>query len=267
LAKQQRLAIGIEYDGHAYKGWQKQHDQPSVQQNVENALFKLTKHKVATVCAGRTDAGVHAVGQVVHCDMMVSRPEKAWVFGGNSYLPRDIRILWAKEVANTFDARRSALARKYCYVIYNNRIRPSLFRHQISWYHAPLNADVMHMAAKHWLGEHDFSSFRDSDCQSLSPIRLIKEVKVYRVGELIFFDIIANAFLHHMIRNMVGVLLEIGIEKHESIWAKQVLMARDRRSAGITALPSGLYLMGVQYPEEFALPAINEVPWFFKVMK
>lgn len=266
MTTKQRLAIGLEYDGYAYKGWQKQHDLPTIQQKLEHALFKLTNHKVATICAGRTDAGVHAAAQVVHCDVMVARPEKAWVFGGNSYLPPDIRILWAKEVANTFDARRSAIARKYCYVIYNNRIRPSLFRHQISWYHNPLEAELMHMAAEYWLGEHDFSSFRAAECQSLSPIRLIKEVKVFRVGELIFFNIIANAFLHHMIRNMVGVLLEIGTKKHEPIWAKQVLMARDRRIAGVTALPFGLYLMGVQYPEEFALPTINEVPWFFKAL-
>lgn len=262
----QRLAIGLEYDGHAYKGWQKQPSYPTVQQNLENALFKLTSHPVTTVCAGRTDAGVHAIGQVVHCDVKLSRLEKTWVFGVNRYLPSDIRILWVKEIANTFDARRTALSRRYCYVIYNSRIRPSLFRHQISWYHVQLNSDLMHSAAQYWLGEHDFSSFRDSDCQSVSPFRLVKKVKVYRVGELIFFDIIANAFLHHMVRNMVGVLLEIGTKKHEPEWAREVLIARDRKAAGVTAKPNGLYLIGVQYPEEFALSTINNVPWFFQNM-
>ena len=263
----QRLAIGIEYDGHAYKGWQKQNSQPTIQQNLENALARVAEHAVSTVCAGRTDAGVHATGQVVHCDVMVHRPEKAWIFGTNRYLPKDIRVLWVKEVASTFEARRTALSRRYCYVIYNHPIRPSLFRHQISWYHIQLNAELMHKAAQYWLGEHDFSSFRDADCQSVSPIRLVKEVRVHRVGELIFFDIIANAFLHHMIRNMMGVLLEVGAEKRVPAWANEVLQGRDRRLAGVTALPNGLYLVGVEYPEEFALSTINNVPWFFGIIR
>jgi tRNA pseudouridine38-40 synthase len=263
----QRLAIAVEYDGHAYHGWQKQIGKPTIQQNLEDALSKVAAHSITTVCAGRTDAGVHAVGQIVHCDVKVNRSSKAWVLGVNRYLPKNIKILWIREVADTFDARRTAICRRYCYAIYNHKIRPALFRHQISWYHQALDAEIMHMAAQYWLGEHDFSSFRDADCQSISPIRLVNSVRVYRIGDLVFFDIIANAFLHHMVRNMVGVLLKIGTKQCEYTWAFDVLQAKDRRQAGITASPNGLYLIGVQYPDKFALSTINNVPWFFQVIR
>lgn len=263
----QRLAIIVEYDGYAYNGWQKQKDRPSIQQSLELALAKIANHPVAITCAGRTDAGVHAAGQVIHCDVTAIRTIKSWLFGVNKYLPKDIRILEVRNIANNFNARRSAIRRRYCYVIYNAKIRPSLFKNQVSWYHRPLIAEVMHQAAQYWLGEHDFSSFRDADCQSISPIRLVEYIKVYRIGELVIFDIIANAFLHHMIRNMVGVLLEIGTSNREISWADKVLNAKDRRQAGITAMANGLYLIGVEYPEEFALTTINNVPWYFAMMR
>ena len=261
-----RLALVLEYEGTAYHGWQKQLDRPSVQQTLEHALAKLTDHPVATICAGRTDAGVHATGQVVHCDVNVTRPESAWVFAVNSYLPADIRVLAAQSVVDNFDARRSAVYRRYCYVIYNSKIRPSLFRKQVSFYFTKLDAQLMHSAGQYWLGEHDFSSFRDAHCQSVSPVRLVTRFSVFRVGDLVIFDIIANAFLHHMIRNMVGVLLEIGAQKRTPSWAAEVLAAKDRRAAASTALAAGLYLVGVQYPEEFAFSTINNVPWFFQSM-
>lgn len=259
-----RFVLTIEYDGHAYHGWQRQSDRISIQHCLEQALSKVANQTVSTVCAGRTDAGVHAVGQVVHFDVLIPRQPNAWVFGVNSFLPNDIRVLTVSERDPSFDARRSALFRRYCYIIYNNKIRPSIFRNQVSWYHYKLDAALMQQAAQFWVGEHDFSSFRDSDCQSVSPIRLVKNVNVYRIGDLIIFDIIANAFLHHMVRNMVGVLLEIGSQKRYYQWANEVLQAKNRALAGVTALPYGLYLIGVEYPKEFAISTIDSVPWFFQ---
>lgn len=259
-----RLALALEYDGTAYKGWQKQQGLATIQQSLEFAISKLANHPISTTCAGRTDAGVHAVGQVVHFDVEVSRAEHVWISGVNSYLPKDIRVLSAKFVANNFDARRSALFRRYCYIIYNAKIRPALFRNQVSFYYHKLDENLMCAAAQHWLGEHDFSSFRDSDCQSLSPIRKITSVNCFRAGDLVIFTVTANAFLHHMIRNMVGVLLEIGKQQRPTTWAADVLASKDRKSASITAQAAGLYLLGVDYPEEFAITTINNVPWVFQ---
>lgn len=247
-----RLAFGVEYDGSLLHGWQKQIDQPrTVQEILEKAISFVADEPIKTICAGRTDAGVHAVNQVVHVDTKANRDNRAWIMGCNTILPEDVRILWVKPISSEFNARRSALSRHYRYCIYNHQVRPSLFRKQLTWFHRPLSVDKMQEAAEHWLGEQDFSSFRAAGCQSKSPVRKVTHVQVRRLGDLVIFDIIANAFLHHMVRNMVGVLLDVGQGKVLPIHAKHVLEAKDRTQAGVTAPPNGLYLVGVQYPSEY----------------
>lgn len=249
-----RIALGIEYDGSQFQGWQRQATGPSVQAELESALSKVANIPIATICAGRTDTGVHASGQVVHFDSSVIRSEHAWVFGTNTELSLAVRVRWARAVPNHFNARRSAISRRYRYVIYNHPIRPSILRQFLSWEYRKLDISRMKEASQYWLGEHDFSSFRGSQCQSRSPIRHIHSIQVLRLGDQVIIELVANAFLHHMVRNMVGVLIRIGSGRAEVSWAKGVLEARDRRAAAITAPPMGLYLVEVQYPEEFALP-------------
>lgn len=261
-----RLALGIEYAGNNYRGWQRQINHPelpSVQASIEQALSAVANHPVAVVCAGRTDAGVHAGGQVIHCDVDVERTMRAWVLGCNANLPSDIRVLWAKVVPVEFNARRLATARSYKYVLYNSSIRPSLLNEFVSWYYIPVDADKMHLAAQQWLGRHDFSSFRAAGCQSKSPTRELHSITIKRRGDMIFFDIMANAFLYHMVRNMVGTLLEIGSGRREAAWAKEVLLAKDRAKAGVTAPPQGLYLVGVSYPAHLQIPDNKSGLWFF----
>lgn len=264
-----RIALGVEYDGSSFHGWQRQKDKISVQETLEMAVSKVAFEPIQTVCAGRTDAGVHAISQVVHFETNAIRSPRAWVFGSNTNLSaglgRLVRVVWAKEVPEAFDARRSATGRRYRYVIYNHGIRPSLFRKQMGWYYRKLDIQKMQEAGQYWIGEHDFSSFRAADCQSLSPVRQIVSLEVQRVGDLVLIDVMANAFLHHMVRNMVGVLKLIGAGKKESLWAKEVLEARDRRSAAMTANASGLYLMEVFYPAHFDLPVMqNSGPFFLQ---
>lgn len=265
-----RIALGIEYDGSPFSGWQRQQSVPSVQEKLEHALSQVANHPVAVCCAGRTDAGVHAVGQVVHFETAARRLPKAWVWGSNTHLPSVIRVLWAAEVDADFDARRSALSRTYHYFIYNTPIRPALLRSQVTWCYRPLSAEAMHEAAQYWLGEHDFSSFRAAECQSRSPIRRVVDIAVQRQGLLLRFSVTANAFLHHMVRNMAGVLMDIGAGRKPVTWAKGVLEACARVKAGITAPPNGLYLVSVVYPDRFGLgrylnldPGENQGPWFF----
>lgn len=263
----QRIALGVEYVGTNYSGWQRQQNQPevaSIQAALEVALSELANHAVTVVCAGRTDAGVHACGQVVHFDSPAKRSMRAWVFGCNTKLPPDIRVLWAQNVPNDFDARRSALARHYRYVIYNNPIRPSLLSDYIAWHYTPLDADLMHNAAQGWLGENDFSSFRAAGCQSKSPRRNLQQISVRRRAELVIIDILADAFLYHMVRNMVGVLIQIGSGKQPLDWALQVLHAKDRTKAAKTSAPQGLYLFNVKYPQHLQIPEQNAELWFFK---
>lgn len=259
-----RIALGIEYDGSRFHGWQKQENVSSIQQTLETALSQVAASPIHTICAGRTDAGVHASGQVVHFDTYRVREERNWAMGANALLPDTIRVLWARCVDSEFNARRSATIRRYRYVIYNHPLRPSLLRQYVTWYYRKLDAQKMREAAQYWLGEQDFSSFRAAECQSHSPIRLVHSIQVVRIGEQIVLDFVANAFLHHMIRNMVGVLVKIGGGLKEPIWAKEVLMARDRRAADMTAPASGLYLVEVQYPERFNLPKLPLGPWFLK---
>ncbi len=256
-----RFVLGVEYNGCHYSGWQRQKDQTSVQQTLELALAKVAdEQSVRVTCAGRTDAGVHALQQVVHFDSKAERNEQAWVAGTNSNLPADIRVLWAKSVTDDFDARRSALARHYRYLLLNRSVRPALQTSQLGWCHQQLDEKKMQQGANFLLGEHDFTSFRGSGCQSKSPIRRVERIEIKRYGQLISIEVVANAFLLHMVRNIVGVLMSIGSSEQKPGWAREVLQLRDRRCAGITAQAQGLSLVQVNYPEHFMLP-VGETPW------
>lgn len=257
-----RIALGISYDGSRYHGWQYQDNVPSVQHCLEQSLSKVACSSIQVVCAGRTDAGVHALQQVVHFDCEVLRELKAWVWGTNTYLPADIAVHFAKEVPNEFHARFKALKRRYQYIIYNNPIRPAVFHQTMTWHFRHLNEDAMARAAKYFLGEHDFSSFRGPDCQSRTPNREVFDLQVYRKNQFVIVDITANSFLHHMVRNMVGVLSVIGEGKKQPIFAKEVLEAKSRQAASHTASPNGLYLVDVSYPEKYNLPkAASNLIW------
>lgn len=257
-----RIALGIEYDGSHYSGWQVQsHTSNTVQGKLESALSFVADHPIKLVCAGRTDTGVHATQQVVHFETASIRPNKAWVMGGITKLPRDISIRWAKEVPEEFHARFSARSRSYRYLIYNSPIRHALLSTQVTWNHRPLEVDLMKIAAEYLVGEHDFSSYRAVACQAKSAVRHVHHIKLQKVGEIIVMDIKANAFLQHMVRNVVGVLMSIGSGERPAVWAQEVLLKRDRTKGGITAPPYGLYLVGVEYPSEFSIPmAVHKIP-------
>lgn len=249
----------MEYNGRAYHGWQRQEDDvPTVQGMVEQALTLVASKPVNVNCAGRTDTGVHASGQVIHFDSDIHRSENSWIFGGNSNLPHDIRFLWAKEITEDFHARFSAISRSYRYIIYNYPIRPALWQSYMTWYHRPLDEKKMHAAAQYLIGEHDFSSFRGAACQSNSPMREVKEITVWRNNNYIILNITADSFLHHMVRNIVGVLVEIGESRQPVEWCKQVLKTKDRKAAGVTAPPYGLYLNSVKYPDQYLIPASGD---------
>ncbi|MBC7984859.1 MAG: tRNA pseudouridine(38-40) synthase TruA [Candidatus Obscuribacterales bacterium] len=256
-----RIALVLEYDGSAYRGWQSQPDAPSVQAEVERALSFVANHPVQVITAGRTDSGVHACMQVVHFDTTAERGSRAWILGSRSELPKDISVSWAKVVSDSFHARYSAIARSYRYLILNRTERPALERNRVCWTRRSLDAQRMHVAAQCLVGEHDFSSLRAAECQSHSPIRRLESIAVTRVGDYLAIDVTANAFLQHMVRNIAGMLLAIGVGDNPVEWAAAVLAARDRRLAGVTAPPQGLYLVGVRYPEEFALPIAPSSMW------
>lgn len=250
-----RIALGVEFKGSRYRGWQRQEDGvPTVQGGLEKALSRVADHPVSLMCAGRTDAMVHASGQVVHFDTTVERPLKAWIMGTNANLPGDISVTWAKVMPAHFHARFSAMARRYRYVIYNDQIRPAHQAEEVTWNHRPLDASRMREAARALVGTHDFTSFRAVQCQAKSPVKTVHHLEVIEHGRFIVLDIRANAFLHHMVRNFAGVLMTIGAGERPSEWAAEVLAARDRRAGGVTAHPYGLYLVRVEYPEEFVLP-------------
>lgn len=250
-----RIALGVEFKGSRYRGWQRQEDGvPTVQGALEKALSRVADHPVSLMCAGRTDALVHASGQVVHFDTTVERPLKAWIMGTNANLPGDISVTWAKVMPAHFHARFSAMARRYRYVIYNDQIRPAHQVEEVTWNHRPLDASRMREAARALVGTHDFTSFRAVQCQAKSPVKTVHHLEVIEHGRFIVLDIRANAFLHHMVRNFAGVLMTIGAGERPSEWAAEVLAARDRRAGGVTAHPYGLYLVRVEYPEEFVLP-------------
>ena len=250
-----RVALGVEYDGSHYCGWQRQkHDSQTVQENLEAALSNVANHPVQVICAGRTDTGVHGVGQVVHFDTESERSEKGWIFGCNTNLPDSISVRWAKPVAEDFHARFSAISRAYRYVIYNHPVRPALGMHHLTWNYRPLDIELMQQAANVLVGEHDFSSFQAQGCQAKSPIRTIHHINLYRRGRLIIMDIQANAFLQHMVRNIAGVLMAIGSGKEPLGWMTEVLNHKNRTLGGVTAPPYGLFFMRVGYPDEFGIP-------------
>ena len=249
-----RIAAGIEYDGSAFAGWQTQPHAPSVQDAVELAFSAVADHPVSVVCAGRTDAGVHALGQVVHFDTAARRRQRSWVLGANSNLPPSVNVCWTREVPEAFHARFNATARSYRYVILNRWVRSAVHARRATWVHEPLDAEVMQRAAMHLLGEHDFSSYRALACQARSPVRTIEYISVRREDEWLYLDVTANAFLHHMVRNIAGVLISIGKGDRPPDWTREVLEYRDRALGGVTAPPEGLYFIGPRYPDEFAVP-------------
>lgn len=257
-----RIALGLRYDGTGYHGWQIQNDLNTIQGTVEKALSTVANHPVSVTCAGRTDAGVHATAQTIHFDTKAHRSDYSWVFGVNSNLPHSISILWAKPVREDFHARYSAMARRYRYILYNHEIRPGILRKAVGWYYRPLDEQQMIVAGKHFLGEHDFSSFRGSDCQAKSPVRTIHQIEIFRIRRMVVIEVQANGFLLHMVRNIVGVLMAIGTGEHPPEWAKQVLEACDRKQGGMTISPNGLYLVEVNYPPEFQLPRMPLGPFF-----
>jgi tRNA pseudouridine38-40 synthase len=250
-----RIALGIEYNGSRFHGWQMQQaGVASVQHAVESALSSVANHPVRLHCAGRTDTGVHALEQVVHFDTEVERPLRAWVLGVNAALPEDVAILWAQVVDETFHARFSALSRSYRYCILNRTSRPGLEAKRLTWVHRPLDAERMHLAAQVLRGTHDFTSYRAIACQAKNPLRTVEYIAVERQGERLTLRIRANAFLHHMVRNIAGVLLAVGKGEAGLDWPAEVLALKDRKRGGITAPAHGLYFEHVAYPPHFALP-------------
>lgn len=249
-----RYALGIEYDGSAFLGWQRLSHGDSVQEAVEAALASILGHPVDAVCAGRTDAGVHATQQVVHLDTAVERPLRAFVEGSNTRLPPAVRVLWAQAVPEAFHARHSARARRYRYRLLNRRVRPALMREQLSWEPRPLDAAAMHRAAQALLGEQDFSAFRTAQCQARHPMRDLQSIEVRREDEQVVVEVQANAFLHHMVRNIVGSLLLVGRGERPEAWIAELLAGRDRTRAGPTAPAAGLTFLGPRYPRTWGLP-------------
>jgi tRNA pseudouridine38-40 synthase len=248
-----KIALGVEYDGSDFHGWQFQGDVRSVQESLQLALSKVADHPVTVHCAGRTDTGVHASGQVVHFETLSQRNERSWILGTNTNLPEDISISWAKEMPGHFHARFSAIGRRYRYRIINRQFRSAMWRERAVWIHPPLDDELMHRAAQGLVGTHDFSSYRALACQAKHPLRTIHSLQVIREGEMVTIEVHANAFLHHMVRNIAGVLIAIGKGDQAESWATEVLGFRDRTLGGVTAPPQGLCLTGVDYPEEFGL--------------
>jgi tRNA pseudouridine38-40 synthase len=250
-----RIAIGIEYQGAAFEGWQKQsHTSNTLQSVIEAAISKVANETIHTTCAGRTDAGVHATAQTIHFDCEQPRSMTAWRRGVDSCLPKDIRIIWAQAVPDEFHARFSATLRTYVYFIDNRTTHSPFLKDLVTWYGQPLCDKLMQQGANHLIGEHDFSAFRSSRCQSKTPRRHIHSLTVTREGHLIKMTVKANAFLHHMIRNIIGVLKPIGEGKQPPEWAKTVLDSKDRSIGYVTAHPNGLYLSGIKYPDEYNIP-------------
>lgn len=249
-----RMALGVSYLGTAYSGWQSQLGGKTVQDRLEKALSAFAATPIATLCAGRTDAGVHGLMQVVHFDSIVQREPFSWVRGTNRYLPPDIAVQWAQPVSDAFHARACALARRYAYLLLQSPVRPSLEAGRAGWVFRPLDGPAMQQAAAHLLGEHDFSSFRAAACQALSPVKHITRAHISRHGPYWRFDFEANAFLHHMIRNIMGCLIAIGQGQRSPDWMREVIAARNRDAAAPTFAPDGLYFLGPRYAPEWGLP-------------
>jgi tRNA pseudouridine38-40 synthase len=249
-----RWALGLSYRGTAYKGWQSQPAGDTVQDHLERALSTFADEPVSVVCAGRTDAGVHALAQVIHFDTGATRNEYSWVRGVNTQLSPDVALLWAGPVSDSFHARYSATGRHYHYVIFNRPIRPTHLRGRVTWEYRPLDVLRMQVGATQLIGTHDFTSFRAVECQSRSPVRELRALTIERRGEFVHIRAYANAFLQHMVRNIAGVLMTIGAGEREPAWAREVLEARDRRQGGVTAASDGLYLTEIEYPDEYSIP-------------
>lgn len=259
-----RIALGLAYEGTGYHGWQRQEGLANtIQEALEKALSIVANEPITVFCAGRTDKGVHATGQVVHFNTEAKRPVSAWVLGGNANLPKSISICWAKPMGFDFHARFKAHSRRYRYVIYNERVHPAIGFHQMTWYHRPLDVDKMQKAALCLLGSHNFNAFRAAGCQAKSPQRHIHHLNIVRKHSLIIIDIKADAFLHHMVRNIAGCLMAVGSGAQPTEWLETVLHSQDRRCGGVTASPNGLYLVEVGYPERFALPPFPETALLF----
>lgn len=251
-----KIALGIEYCGYGYYGWQRQTIPNTVQEHIETALSAVADEQIEVVCAGRTDAGVHALQQVIHFDTSAERKLHGWVMGTNTKLPEDIAVTWAKRVDDDFHARFSAINRTYQYLILNRRARPAIFNGRVTWECRELDLERMRLAAKTLHGEHDFTSFRAAACQAKSPVRTVHSLQIHRLENWFLLTICANAFLHHMVRNIAGVLMMIGSGKHEIVWCEKVLLAKDRALGGVTAPPDGLYLVDVEYPAQYEIPAV-----------
>jgi tRNA pseudouridine38-40 synthase len=262
MTEMKTIALGIEYNGSAYNGWQGQKHGRGVQAELEKALSYVANEPVKVICAGRTDTGVHAAGQVVHFETHAERDARAWILGTNTKLPKDIGVNWATPVDAGFHARFSALQRYYRYVICNRPVRPAILDKLVSWDYRLLDERRMQQAAACLVGKHDFSSYRAMQCQAKSPVRTVYQLDVTRSGDFIFIDIEANAFLHHMVRNIAGVLMAIGAGEKPVDWSAEVLNHRDRTLGGVTAPPHGLYFMKVNYPENFGIP-VTEVQNLF----
>ena len=246
--------MGVEYDGSRFCGWQTQPEGYAVQDALERALAQIAGAPIATVCAGRTDAGVHALAQVVHFDTAAERPESAWVRGVNALLPAACAVHWSRPVAQDFHARYSALSRCYRYVLLNHPVRPAVDVARVGWFHLPLDLQGMRRAARLLVGEHDFNAFRSAECQARTPVRTIARLDVTRHGAYVLFDVCANAFLHHMVRNIVGCLIYVGKGKHPPGWVAELLVGRDRTRAAPTIEAGGLYLSRVVYEPHWGLP-------------
>ena len=258
-----RYAIGIEYDGSQFSGYQMQsHGTRTVQECLQQALSKVANHPVSVTCAGRTDTGVHATDQVVHFDTTADREDKAWVLGVNTLLPDDVAVRWVKQVDDEFSARFKATMRSYRYVIRNTATRPAILNKRVTWIYDDLDIHAMHQGAQALIGAHDFSSFRSSKCQANHANRVMKSIDVSRDKDHIYIDVRANAFLHHMVRNIVGSLLLLGRGEKPVEWMAELLAIKDRNQAGMTASASGLYLVAVEYPPEYELPANGWLPHY-----
>lgn len=257
-----RIALGVEYMGAAYNGWQRQIDVDSVQTHIEAGLKSITRQTIDVTCAGRTDSGVHATGQVIHFDAPVARPMKAYTRGMNTILPKDIAITWARPVSDEFHARFSARSRRYRYIIYNSPLRSGVFNSGLTHVHQALNVSLMHQAAQSLVGQHDFTSFRASHCQSKTSHRHIHYINLFRRQQYVIVDVKANAFLHHMVRNIVGSLIDVGIGEKPINYIADVLALKDRTKASTTAKPNGLYLVNVEYDSKFGLRPTDIGPLF-----
>lgn len=252
-----RLALGLEYDGNGFCGWQSQSNRCGIQDKLQTALTVLAGHEVGVIAAGRTDAGVHALCQVVHFDTETERPDSAWVRGVNAHLPAGVRVLWAHVVDHEFHARFSAFERSYQYLLVNQPVAPAIMHGKAGWFHQPLDVDAMRQASQYLIGEHDFSAFRAAECQAKSPVKRMHQAAITETGHQLVFNFRANAFLHHQVRNMVGALVYVGKGNYPPEFIQQLLSSRNRTLAPPTFSPDGLYLTGVGYDKKWGLPFVN----------